>query len=148
MHSIPVVAFGNTPWLGVTLVLLGCGSSLPAPETGIHSKADYEEVPYPPPAAAPEIVPDPPSDAAVWINGQWVWRARYYVWERGGWVIPPPRSYYAPSNQRYAADGTLYYAEGAWLHADSRERLDPPPPIVLPAATPPSPHTPEPALSP
>ena len=50
----------------------------------------YAEVPYPPPAALVEVVPNAPGDdGAVWVDGHWLWRGRYYVWERGGWLLPP-----------------------------------------------------------
>jgi len=142
------VAIRDIGMLAVALLLSSCGSTLPKPPSGEHPKNDYEEVPYPPPAAAPEIVPETPDERAVWVDGQWVWRARYYVWQRGGWVIPPPQTYFAPSERRYGPDGTLYFAEGVWRRTTNRERLEEPPRIIRPAATPPTQQTPEPALSP
>jgi hypothetical protein len=142
------VAIGNIAPLAVAIVLAGCGSSLPSPPSGPQLQRDYEEVPYPPPAAAPEIISESPGDNAVWVDGQWVWRSRYYVWQRGGWVIPPPHTYYAPSDRRYGPDGTLYFAEGSWRRTSDQERLETPPPVVRPAASPPTPQTPETVLSP
>ena len=132
----------------VTILLVACSETLPSPPSGPPLAREYEEVPYPPPAAAPEIVSPSPDDAAVWVDGQWVWRSRYYVWQRGGWVIPPRRAYYAASARRYAPDGTLFFAEGAWRRTTDRARLDPQPPVLRPAATPPTPQTPEQVLSP
>ena len=142
------MAISNIAPVGVALLLFGCGSSLPVPELGPQPNDDFETVPYPPPAAVPEIVPEAPNGEVVWVDGAWVWRSRYYVWQRGGWVIPPPHAYYAPPDRRYGADGTLYFAEGGWRRSNNRERLDPQPAVIRPAASPPTPRTPEPALSP
>ena len=104
---------------------------------------DYIEVPYPPPAAAAEVVPAQPASDAVWVDGQWAWRDRYYVWQRGGWVRPPQGAYYATWAKYYAADGTLYFAGGGWRNARDGSPLAEPV-VLLPATVPPTEETPEP----
>ena len=118
MHSelAIVLAFG----------VASCSPSLPEPPVGPHPDAEFEDVPYPPPAAAPEIVPPPPDEHAVWIDGQWTWRGRFYVWDRGGWVIPPQDAYYASPERRFGMDGTLWLAPGGWFRRSDGMRLPPP----------------------
>jgi len=123
-----------------------CGSELPRPELGPHAPDEYVVVPYPPPAAVAEVVPPRPNSAAVWVDGQWNWRGRYYVWKRGGWVVPWRDSFFAPWHRRYASDGTLYFADPSWRSADGR-RLLPPPPLIVPTPSPPARETPEPAIA-
>ena len=126
---------------------MACGSTLPEPPTGPHPINEYVEVPYPPPAAAAEIVPPSPRADAVWVDGQWIWRGRYYVWQRGGWVVPPDSAYFAPWQKYYTADGTLYFADGAWRRSKDRARIVNPP-FVRSAVTPPTRNTPESAVIP
>jgi hypothetical protein len=125
---------------------LACSYKVPEPPTGPHPNNDYVEVPYPPPAAAAEVVPPSPRADAVWVDGQWTWRGRYYVWQRGGWVVPPPGAYFAPWQKYYTADGTLYFADGAWRRTRDRVLIVPPP-ILRSAATPATQNTPEPVLN-
>jgi hypothetical protein len=128
--------------------LVGCGgASLPRPTTGPHPPTDYVEVPYPPPAAAAEVVPAQPASDAVWVDGQWTWRDKYYVWQRGGWVRAPKGAYYAPWARYYSADGTLYFADGVWRSERDGRRL-PDPVVLLPASSPPGDETPESVISP
>jgi hypothetical protein len=99
------------------------------------------EVPYPPPAALVEVVPERPDRSAVWVDGYWVWRGRSYVWQRGGWVHAPDGAAYASWQANLAQDGRLLFAPGTW-YDDKRQRLDPP--SVLEAArTPPNQTTSE-----
>jgi hypothetical protein len=111
-----------------------------APETQ-HPARAYIEVPYPPPAALVEQVPEPAPPETVWLDGHWIWRGRYYVWQRGGWVKPPPNAAYATWRSQLAKDGRLLFAPGAWYDASARDVI--PPQVVLKAKTPPSQTTPE-----
>jgi hypothetical protein len=121
----------------LALALFGCGSSLPAPATAQHPLSAYVEVPYPPPAALAETVPARPAGpGVVWIDGEWVFHGRDYVWRRGGWVVPPPTGRFAAWRSWYRRDGRLMLAPGSWY--DTRqERLRAPRPL-LPAFTPPN----------
>jgi hypothetical protein len=98
-----------------------CSSSLPAPPETAHPMRAYIEVPYPPPAALVETVPKPPeADDAVWVDGNWVWRGRYYVWQRGGWLAPPEGASYATWQSLLAKDGRIVFATGQWYGPDHR----------------------------
>ncbi len=133
----PALLFGFAAAL-----LLGCSGSLQKPATGMHPCDAFVEVPYPPPAAVAEVIPPKPRPDAVWLVGQWSWRGRYYVWQRGGWVLPPPGgAYLAPWTRYYDKDGTLLFAEGVWRAKDGSRLM--PPPKILPAAEPPAHETPE-----
>jgi hypothetical protein len=125
---------------------LACGSALPAAAKVPHPDDAYEVVPYPPPSALVEIVPERPNADAVWVDGYWAWRGRYYVWERGGWVIAPEGAHVSLWDARYRDTGVLLYAPTTWR--DARGRTLEPPPFLLPAATPPTQATAEPATVP
>jgi hypothetical protein len=119
------------------LVALGCGSSLPAPPSTEHPLLAYVEVPYPPPAALAETVPERPENAnVVWVDGEWVFHGSAYVWRRGGWVVPPPAGRFAAWRSWYRRDGRLMLATSAWYDA-RHQRVRPPRPVV-PASTPPN----------
>ena len=126
----------------VLLLVSGCGSAVPKPETGPHPRDAYVEVPYPPPAAVAEVVPEQPDSAAVWTDGQWTWRGRYFVWQRGAWVIPPRDAYFAPWTRFYGKDGALFFADGTWRAKKGRKTVAPPP-VLKPALTPGERETPE-----
>jgi WXXGXW repeat (2 copies) len=118
------------------LLWLACSSSLPMPPVTDHPARAYVEVPYPPPAALVEVVPEPPKDTAgvVWLDGHWVWRGRYYVWQRGGWLKPPENAAYATWQSALAKDGRLIFAPGTWY--DPNHRPLPAPDVLVVARTP------------
>jgi hypothetical protein len=121
----------------LVLTLVGCGSSLPMPETTEHPLSAYSEVPYPPPAALAETVPERPDlDDVVWIGGEWRYWGRAFVWRRGGWVVPPQSGRFAPWRSWYRRDGRLMLAPGTWYDARG-QRLRRTEPIV-PSITPPN----------
>lgn len=107
----------------------------------MHPGRAFTEVPYPPPAALVEVVPERPAEATVWLDGHWVWRGRYYVWNRGGWLRPPENAAYATWQSRLRKDGRLLFAPGAWY--DDRHRTIAPPEPLAVARTPPNQTTPE-----
>jgi hypothetical protein len=78
-------------------------------------------VPYPPPPARVEFVPDQPSRDAVWVDGEWEWNGRRWGWIYGGWVQPPKNATYSPWRTTRRADGTLVFSPGAWRDANGRE---------------------------
>lgn len=128
------------PWAAIPLihlVALACSSSLPTPPETAHPLRAYVEVPYPPPAALVEVVPEPPENAdAVWLDGHWVWRGRYYVWQRGGWIVPPENAAYATWQSVLAKDGRIVFAPGTWYGPDRRPL--PPPELLSVAKSPPN----------
>lgn len=118
----------------LAMLLSACGSSLPQAPTTRHRRADFREVPYPPPAALVETVPPRPDERAVWVDGFWEFASGNYVWRRGGWVSPPPRGLHAPWVSRFTRDGRIMFAESAWF--DSEGRRLPDPEVKVPARTP------------
>jgi hypothetical protein len=124
------------------MLALACAGSLPAPEHVQQPTSAFEEVPYPPPAALVEVVPHRPDNRdAVWVDGNWVWRGRYYVWRRGGWLVPPPQASYATWHTYLARDGRLLFATGAWY--DAAGHVLPTPEMLVEARTPPNEYTSE-----
>jgi hypothetical protein len=105
-------------WLA-GIALAACSRALPAPRMGPHVGDEPITVPMSPPAGKVEIVPPKPETMKdpVWIDGQWDWNGRRWVWKDGGWEDQkehPPGSYYAPPATVRLADGTLVYFRGAW----------------------------------
>lgn len=127
-----------------------CGApTVPEPARASNDQLQEEpravDVTHPPPAALPEIVPDAPSVSAVWVDGQWAWQGRTWLWRRGGWV-EPGNLRLVPSRVVYDKTGTLSFERAIWIDPEGRRVR--PPPIVLPAASPPSPTLAEEATTP
>ena len=110
--------------LALLAALWACsGTPLPVPPSGPHKReALLTIVPYPPPAARVEIVPPPPREFAdpVWIDGEWQWKGRRWVWQRGQWDIAHPGMYYAPSATVHLSDGTIAWYSGKWYTDDRK----------------------------
>jgi hypothetical protein len=95
------------------------------------------EVPYPPPPALSELVPEAPErPGVVFLDGGWTWRGQYYVWQRGGWVQPKPGLRVTPWTLRYTTDGRALFAESRWVNPQGR--LVRGPRIIVPAVSPPN----------
>ncbi len=92
-----------------------------------HPTSALVEVPYPPPPARVETVPEPPKEEAVWIDGEWVWQGGRWAWRPGRWVVVPPGVAFAPWTTVRAANGTLYAAEGAFRDAKGNAIAQPAP---------------------
>lgn len=111
--------------------LIACGRArLPAPNYVRQPPLSLVEVPYPPPPARVEYVPDQPDRAAVWLDGEWVWQGRRYAWKPGRWVRPPANASFAPWTTVRNTIGMLYMAEGTWRDRDGNE-IAPPDPLTL-----------------
>lgn len=123
------------------VAVMGCGISVQEPPRTQHRAADFEEVPYPPPAALAELVPPAPNDDAVWVDGEWEFRGSFYGWRRGGWVLAPRGARYAPWRIVFQRDGRLLFAPGAWY--DEHGRRIEPPPVIVAGRTPPNEFIPE-----
>jgi len=134
--GLRLVSIVDRGFVLLPLVAAACASSLPSPEMIRHPARTFAEVPYPPPAALVEIVPDEPSDAAVWVDGYWSWRGSSYVWLRGGWLEPPEGAGYATWQLVLTDDGRLMFAPGLWYDASHREM--PVPKMLAVARTPPN----------
>lgn len=92
-----------------------CGTSaLPRPPYTAHASVDLVAVPYSPPPARIEVIPDTPDSRAVWLDGEWTWTGRRWSWRRGRWVIPPQGAAFAPWQVVRDPKGSLYLAQGSW----------------------------------
>jgi hypothetical protein len=112
---------------GCLIFLLACASDLPGPPYIPQPSAALVAVQYPPPPARVEFVPPKPPGEAVWIDGEWVWKARRWSWRSGRWVVPIPEARFSPWAVVRGADGTLYFASGAWRDANGQEVPEPHP---------------------
>jgi hypothetical protein len=117
---------------GVTIELFACGGRLPQPASATQPPDAFHEVPYPPPPAKVEYVPDPPRKDAVWVNGQWRWLTTDWRWERGGWYAVPAGLGFARWETRREVDGRLLFAPASWRDARGQEA---PTPTLLAQAT-------------
>jgi len=120
--------------VSATLVAAACGAGrLPSPPYVGQPGSALVQVPYPPPPARVEFVPDKPDSGAVWIDGEWVWQGRRYAWKPGRWVKTPAGASFAPWQAVRDTMGTLYIAQGSWRDREGKE-IEPPP--VLRSGTP------------
>lgn len=97
---------------------VACTPTLPQPPYVVQPVTAFVVVPYPPPPARVEGVPDAPSPAAVWIDGEWEFRRARWAWHPGRWVVAPPGASYSPWMIGRATDGTLSFAVGVWRMAN------------------------------
>ena len=113
----------------------GCGHALPRPELVAQPGRvdDWTIVPYPPPPARVEVVPPAPRRDVVWVDGEWRWEGRRWIWHLGGWFAAGTALRHAPWDLQRLPDGLLRWAPGAWL--DAAGRPAPEPPLVLPASS-------------
>jgi len=98
-------------------VLWACGSKIPTPHYVPQKTTALSEVPYAPPPARAEGVPNQPNEKAVWLDGEWSWDGRRWSWKQGRWLVPPPGASFAPWTTVRTSDGTLFFAPGAWQNA-------------------------------
>lgn len=97
------------------ILVASCGlSRLPRPPYTAHASADLVAIPYPPPPARIEVIPESPDDRAVWLDGEWSWSGRRWGWRRGRWVIPPQGAAFAPWQAVRGGKGNLFIAPGVW----------------------------------
>jgi hypothetical protein len=98
----------------------GCSRNLPTPFIGPHRGEQPIAVPYPPPPARVEIIPDRPASpkGTVWIDGEWSFQAHRWVWIPGRWQLPVIGAYYAPGTTARLADGTLAWFPATWHRFD------------------------------
>jgi hypothetical protein len=122
------LAFVCSSSIAVAAVAIACGSkSVTPPRYVAQPQSALAEVPYPPPPARVEFIPDRPDDDAVWIDGEWTWRGRRYTWKPGRWVRPLPNAAFAPWTTVRDAMGTLYLATGTWRDGKGAALPDPTP---------------------
>jgi hypothetical protein len=97
-----------------------CSSRLPAPRTLPPMADAFVEVPYPPPPARVESIPEKPREGAVWIDGQWSFFGNAWRWENGGWVMPPPNGYFTRWTTQWTPEGRLLFAKAGWRTQDGK----------------------------
>jgi hypothetical protein len=119
----------------VACAVVACGDRLPHPAYSPQPTSALSEVTFPPPPARAEWVPARPSEDAVWLDGEWLWRRRQWAWNPGRWVVAPQGTTYAPWTSVRSEDGTLFYAPGAWHDAKGEVIADPKPLAVAKAAS-------------
>jgi hypothetical protein len=92
------------------------------------------EVPYPPPAARVDVVPNPPyvMKHAVWIDGQWMWHGRRWIWEAGQWIDLAPDQFYARPTMEWLSDGRLVWFAGSLRRKEEATSVSP---VAQPSAT-------------
>jgi len=112
------------------IALSACVPNLPAPAMTSQRTSALVAVPYPPPPAHVEAVPDTPKEKAVWIDGEWLWRNKRWMWQRGRWIPVPNGGTYSPWTVVRDRDGNLYWAKGVW-HAANGEELEEPKPLAV-----------------
>jgi hypothetical protein len=102
------------------LLLLGfalaaCTGALPVPKTGPHIGDDPIVVPTEPPPGKVQVVPPPPAEMKkpVWIDGEYEWNGRRWVWKAGRWE-EPQGDYWATAITVRMPDGTLAHFKGQW----------------------------------
>jgi WXXGXW repeat (2 copies) len=117
----------------VAIAAVACGARFPHPSYTPHTTAELVEVPFPPPPARVETVPDRPSPGALWIDGEWAWRGRKWSWRTGYWATPTAPETYSPWQLTRDDAGTLYIAPGTWRDARG-QAVEPPPPARLAGA--------------
>ena len=148
---IRCLAAGMGSVLVAGTVMMACQKVTPTPRTGPHTAVDepQEVRTAPPEPVRVEVLSEPPSADAVWIDGYWHWSGRRWVWRPGVWTHAPPGAYYAPPAlvrmpvPVYDSDGgtertlrgygmTLLYIPGHWHLADGG--IGPVEPIATPDA--------------
>ncbi len=101
----------------------GCASSLPTPARSAHRDTDFGDVPFPPPAIRGDKIPKRPSTASVWLDGEWRWQGRRWIWVSGSWVTPPAGARFARWDMRRTGT-SLTYAPGIFFLPDG-STIDP-----------------------
>lgn len=107
--------------VAVLLASVACSSGLPRPPYAPQKTDALVPVPFPPPPARVEFVPDRPNSDCVWIDGEWEWTGRVWTWKRGRWVEPVPYTTFSPWTTVRGSDGVLYLASGTWRDTKGNE---------------------------
>lgn len=127
-RSVAAVLSGGIVVFAALFACGSCGSPrTPMPPMTPHPTSALVEVPYPPPPARVETVPEPPKDDAVWVDGEWVWQGGRWAWRAGRWVVVPPGVAFAPWTTVRASNGVLYAAEGVFRDAKGNAIPEPAP---------------------
>jgi hypothetical protein len=112
--------------LGALPALSACHAALPHPPYAAQDASALSQVDFAPPPGRVETIPPRPREADAWIDGEWIQRRGRWHWLAGRWVMVPAGARYAPWVAVRAADGTAYFAPGAWRGARGEPIPDPP----------------------
>lgn len=120
------VVLAGASLLGAGSVLVACGASTPVVPKGPHPPhiQEFIEVPYPPPPAQVEEIPNGVSDAScAWVDGYYAWEGRRWEWQAGRWVRPVAGCYYAGPVVAWSKAGgeRLYFTPPRWYKEDAAE---------------------------
>jgi hypothetical protein len=97
------------------MFVMACNrSALPLPKTTPNKGTSPTTVPYPPPPARAEIIPQKAGERVVWVDGSWNWDQRRWVWQKGRWEVPPKGAHYRLSKIMRLPDGSLGWLPGGW----------------------------------
>lgn len=119
---------GMSAVLSLAAFAFACGSAeLPSPDYTKHPTSALVEIPYPPPPARIEAVPEEPDGDVVWIDGEWLWQSRRWSWKPGRWIHPPAGARFSPWTTVRDRIGTLYVASGTWRNPAGAEVPEPAP---------------------
>ncbi len=113
--------FSVLVFTGALVVAAACGGSLPQPSPLAQPSDAFAEVPYPPPPAKVEYLPDRPRNDALWVNGQWQWQDGEWRWQHGGWYAVPAGVGFARWETRRDSAGRLLFAPATWRDQAGRE---------------------------
>jgi hypothetical protein len=121
--------------LGALPAIAACHASLPHPPYVAQDTSALGPVDFAPPPGRVETIPPRPPEANAWIDGEWIQRRGRWSWLVGRWVKAPPGARYAPWVAVRGADGTAYFAPGAWKGPRGESLPDPPPLATATAST-------------
>ena len=110
----------NLTWVFVVVAAgaVACAERVRVPEVASHNGDTPVLVPYPPPAARAEVIPQAPSEEALWVDGYWMWKGTTYSWYAGRWVKPGPGMGYAPAEVVRLRDGNLMFYAPKWTRLE------------------------------
>lgn len=109
---------------GLLALVAACGGGTQLVPSGAHPPhvQEFVEVPFPPPPAQIEEIPEELEDTScAWVSGEYRFRDRHWVWEPGSWVVAPAGCYHAPAQVGWSKAGEprLYYTPSAWYPEDA-----------------------------
>lgn len=114
--------------------ITACARTVPHPPYVAQTTSALTAIPLPPPPGRIETIPERPSGADAWVDGEWVLTHDRWLWVLGRWVRVPPGLKYAPWVTVRSSDGTLYYAPSIWVNA-SGTQVDAPPSLATATAS-------------
>lgn len=96
-------------------VLAGCYASPPPRVVTTTTTVEQPAVvTLRPPPVREEVVPAPPNERVVWVQGRWSWDGHGYVWVAGHYVERPyARAVWEPGNWIDRGNGWVW-DEGHW----------------------------------